>query len=63
MHKTSSLCIVLRKKRLNRLTAWVRAGTGFGPDAGALGWCWDDNPHTWLGSASCGRRLGPEPLR
>jgi hypothetical protein len=23
-----------------------------------LGWCWDRNPHTWLGSASCGRRLG-----
>ncbi len=18
-----------------------------------LGWCWDGNPHTWLGSASC----------
>jgi hypothetical protein len=18
-----------------------------------LGWCWDRNPHTWLGSASC----------
>lgn len=24
-----------------------------------LGWCWDRNPHTWLGSASCKRRLGP----
>lgn len=23
-----------------------------------LGWCWDRNPHTWLGSASCGDRLG-----
>lgn len=23
-----------------------------------LGWCWDGNPHTWLGSASCGSRLG-----
>lgn len=23
-----------------------------------LGWCWDKNPHTWLGSASCGRRIG-----
>ncbi len=22
-----------------------------------LGWCWDGNPHTWLGSASGGRRL------
>ncbi len=23
-----------------------------------LGWCWDGNPHTWLGSASCRNRLG-----
>lgn len=23
-----------------------------------LGWCWDGNPHTWLGSASCQMRLG-----
>lgn len=23
-----------------------------------LGWCWDRNPHTWLGSASCGKRIG-----
>ncbi len=22
-----------------------------------LGWCWDGNPHTWLGSASCGNRI------
>lgn len=22
-----------------------------------LGWCWDGNPHTWLGSASCQKRL------
>ena len=22
-----------------------------------LGWCWDRNPHTWLGTASCGARL------
>ena len=21
-----------------------------------LGWCWDRNPHTWLGTASCSRR-------
>ncbi|HEU5318468.1 MAG TPA: DUF5701 family protein [Chloroflexota bacterium] len=24
-----------------------------------LGWCWDGNPHTWLGSASCASRLSP----
>lgn len=23
-----------------------------------LGWCWDGNPHTWLGSASCSKRIG-----
>lgn len=23
-----------------------------------LGWCWDGNPHTWLGSASCSLRIG-----
>lgn len=23
-----------------------------------LGWCWDGNPHTWLGSASAVRRIG-----
>jgi hypothetical protein len=24
-----------------------------------LGWCWDRNPHTWLGSASAARRIAP----
>lgn len=23
-----------------------------------LGWCWEGNPHTWLGSASCRSRVG-----
>ena len=23
-----------------------------------LGWCWEGNPHTWLGSASCAARMG-----
>jgi hypothetical protein len=23
-----------------------------------LGWCWDGTPHAWLGSASCGSRIG-----
>lgn len=22
-----------------------------------LGWCWDRNPHTWLGTASCAMRI------
>ncbi|MEO7944091.1 MAG: DUF5701 family protein [Marmoricola sp.] len=27
-------------------------------NAPKLGWCWDGNPHTWLGTASSGSRLG-----
>jgi hypothetical protein len=26
-----------------------------------LGWCWDGNPHTWLGSASCVKRIAYLP--
>lgn len=26
-------------------------------DRPKLGWCWAGNPHTWLGSASCGARI------
>ncbi len=37
---------------------WISAGKP------RLGWCWAGNPHTWLGSASCGSRVGLElPLR
>jgi Family of unknown function (DUF5701) len=32
---------------------WISKG------APKLGWCWAGNPHTWLGSASCGNRIGP----
>jgi hypothetical protein len=28
-----------------------------GQGAPKLGWCWDGNPHSWLGTASAGRRL------
>jgi hypothetical protein len=36
-----------------RVTAlWISEGRP------KLGWCWAGNPHTWLGSASCGDRLG-----
>jgi hypothetical protein len=31
---------------------WISAG------APKLGWCWDGNPHTWLGVASAGSRVG-----
>jgi Family of unknown function (DUF5701) len=30
---------------------WISAGRP------KLGWCWDRNPHTWLGTASCAGRL------
>ena len=29
----------------------------FSRGAPRLGWCWDRNVHTWLGSASVGRRV------
>ena len=32
---------------------WISAG------APKLGWCWDGNPHSWLGVASASGRLGP----
>ncbi|WP_238403128.1 DUF5701 family protein [Paenibacillus mesophilus] len=36
-----------------RVTAlWISGGRP------KLGWCWAGNPHTWLGSASCGGRRG-----
>jgi hypothetical protein len=36
-----------------RVTAmWISGGRP------RLGWCWAGNPHTWLGSASCGSRVG-----
>jgi Family of unknown function (DUF5701) len=36
-----------------RVTAlWISGGRP------RLGWCWAGNPHTWLGSASCGLRIG-----
>ena len=36
---------------------WISKG------APKLGWCWAGNPHTWLGSASCARRIGLSPAR
>jgi hypothetical protein len=28
-----------------------------------LGWCWDGNPHSWLGVASAAERVGPDGPR
>jgi hypothetical protein len=36
---------------------WTSAG------APRLGWCWDRNPHSWLGSASAALRVGPSRPR
>ncbi|WP_348534350.1 DUF5701 family protein [Kitasatospora sp. GP82] len=33
---------------------WISQG------APKLGWCWEGNPHTWLGMASAAERLGPQ---
>jgi hypothetical protein len=33
---------------------WISQG------APKLGWCWAGNPHTWLGTASCAGRAGPD---
>ena len=39
-----------------RVTAlWVSKGRP------RLGWCWAGNPHTWLGSASCGEPRSGDP--
>jgi hypothetical protein len=32
---------------------WISRG------APRLGWCWNENPHTWLGSGSCAERIAP----
>lgn len=40
-----------------RVTAmWISRGRP------RLGWCWAGNPHTWLGSASCAKRLAARPV-
>ena len=40
------------RRRDQRVPAfWVSEGRP------KLGWCWDRNPHTWLGTASCGGRV------
>jgi hypothetical protein len=33
---------------------WISAG------AAKLGWCWEGNPHSWLGTASAARRVAAE---
>lgn len=52
---------MLRKNRCFSLLASRRGGqkvpaVWISQKAPKLGWCWDRNPHTWLGSASAGAR-------
>lgn len=53
---------MLRKNRCFSLLASRRGGqrvpaVWISQKAPKLGWCWDRNPHTWLGSASAGARV------
>jgi hypothetical protein len=53
---------MLRKNRCFSLLASRRGGQKvpaiwISQKAPKLGWCWDRNPHTWLGSASAGGRV------
>jgi len=53
---------MLRKNRCFSLLASRRGGQKvpaiwISQRAPKLGWCWDRNPHTWLGSASAGGRV------
>lgn len=53
--KTNNCFSMLGSRRGDRrVTAlWISRGKP------RLGWCWAGNPHSWLGSASCVRRIGP----
>lgn len=50
-------CFLLLASRIPNdkrvLAIWIN-----GAKQANLGWCWEGNPHTWLGSASCERRVG-----
>ena len=53
----SNKCFSLLASRANnrRVPAiWISEGHP------KLGWCWDGNPHTWLGAASATRRVGAQ---
>jgi hypothetical protein len=51
--KNGGFSLLASRSGDRRVTAlWISKGRP------KLGWCWAGNPHTWLGSASCGRRAG-----
>jgi len=52
--KNNCYSLLASRRKDQRVPAiWIN-----GARAPKLGWCWDRNPHTWLGSASCKDRLG-----
>jgi hypothetical protein len=53
LSKNNCFSLLASRRADRRVPAlWISAG------APRLGWCWAGNRHTWLGSASCGARLG-----
>ena len=51
-------CFMLAGSRRSGLAADRRVpAMWISERAPKLGWCWDGNPHTWLGMASAGRRI------
>ncbi|MGG3835880.1 DUF5701 family protein [Paenibacillus thiaminolyticus] len=53
LQKNNGFSLLASRCGDRRVTAlWISGGRP------KLGWCWAGNPHTWLGSASCGRRIG-----
>ena len=54
LHARTAYSLLASRRADQRVPAlWMSYG------APRLGWCWDRNPHTWLGSASAARRVGP----
>ena len=53
LHTKNCFSILGSRRGDRRVPAlWISGGRP------RLGWCWAGNPHSWLGSASCGSRLG-----
>ena len=53
LQKNNGFSLLASRCGDRRVTAlWISGGRP------KLGWCWAGNPHTWLGSASCGCRIG-----
>jgi len=56
----SNKCFMLAGSRRSALAGDRRVpALWISERAPKLGWCWDGNPHSWLGMANAGSRLGP----